>query len=129
MTNQIPILSPYISDADATRILLEHRVKLQWSIGENAHQYMLDHHYKVFVLRTIHTVEDALAMCDKLDAEHKERDWSDHCHKATEIRRWLTEDSFWTKSPERIRSAIAANRRICCGVHEAYSFAIREKRL
>lgn len=113
---KIPGLTPFTSNAEVERILTEHGVKLQSSV--KGKPYAIDYHYRNYVFASIDTLEDALAVLDRLDQE-----CGGKCNKAIEARRWL-EKPFWKYTPERIRSALANNRRICCKAHEAYSFAV-----
>lgn len=118
-------LTPYSSDDEVRLVLTEQGVRLKPSIGGDP--YPVDWHYEMFVLDSINTLEDALAFCDRLDAEcnaHKANKTG--CTKANQIRSWL-HDEKWYRTPERIRAAISANRTVTCWSHARYCFALRKE--
>lgn len=92
--------------------------------------YLKDDHFAKFIYLDIETVEDVEAFLVKLDKDNEEHTkpgpfrWG--CSKARGIRQWLTKD-YWQESPEKLRIAIASNRRICCSCHEVGSFKRRDE--
>lgn len=90
--------------------------------------YVRDDHFAKHVLVEVVTLKDAEAFLAELDRENAEVTsppfrWG--CTKAKLVREYLA-DGFWCQTPDRIRSAIANNRRTCCSCHETGSFATRQ---
>ncbi|APU89104.1 hypothetical protein Rctr85_084 [Virus Rctr85] len=112
-------LTPFSSNEEVERVLTEKGIRLQPSVG--GRPYAVDHHYDLYVLDSIDNLEVALKMLDQLDAEHR----NGRCAKASEARRWL-DLPFWQERPGRTRTALASCRRVCCGTHETYSFAVKK---
>lgn len=80
--------------------------------------YPIDQHWEKYVLTHVHTMADAQAFMKALGGER--------CAKVRSMRYYFkTHAEFWTASPERIRAAIASNRRVGCSCHETGSFAPR----
>jgi len=106
------------SVAEVEAELTRRRIWLQPSVGGKP--YALDDHFSDHAYGDIQSVADAMRLCDELDEE-----CGGYCVKAAQIRDWLAEPSFWTESVERVRVAVAANRRVCCAKHETGSMCRR----
>ena len=90
--------------------------------------YARDADFARHVLVEVGTLEQAEAFLAELDGENTKTTsppfrWG--CTKAKLIREYL-DNPFWCQTPDRIRSAIAHNRRVCCSCHETGSFATRQ---
>jgi len=96
-------------------------------------EYLKDRDFAKFIYLDINSLEDLEAFLVKLDKDNEEHTkpgpfrWG--CSKAKGIRSYLTGNNraFWTGSVERLRLAMAPNRRICCGCHEVGSFKRRDE--
>jgi hypothetical protein len=108
------------SVAEVEQELTERRIGLQPRVGGKP--YAIDRHFAEYAYGDITNLEDALALCARLEAED-----GGYCSKASGIRTWL-EMPFWSEDLERIRLAIANNRRTCCYTHETGSFAKHPRR-
>lgn len=119
MDTQTTELTVRTSVAEVEAELIRRRILLQPRVGGG--QYAVDDHFSKYAYREIGSVEDALRLCDELDEE-----CGGYCVKAARIRSWLDKpESFWTESAERVRVAVAANRRVMCARHETGSMALR----
>lgn len=83
--------------------------------------HAVDDHFSKYAYGEIGSADDALRLCDELDEE-----CGGFCVKACQIRSWLAKP-FWTESAERVRVAVAANRRVCCAQHETGSMCRRSE--
>ena len=92
--------------------------------------YLKDHHFQRFIYVDIETLADVEALLVQLDKDNEDHTnpgpmrWG--CSKAKGIRKYL-ENDFWKESPERLRAALAPNRRIHCSCHEVGSFKRRDQ--
>ncbi len=115
-TNKVLTVRSPVAEVEAE--LTRRRILLQPAVGGSS--YAVDDHFSKYAYDEIESAADALRLCDELDEE-----CGGYCVKACQIRSWLAEPSFWTESAERVRVAVAANRRVCCARHETGSMAIR----
>lgn len=81
-----------------------------------------DYYFAKYIYTDIETLEDVEKFIAQLDADHNEQlCFGTGCIKAKVIREYLKKD-FWKKTPDRLRSMIAYNRRVCCSCHETGSY-------
>lgn len=73
-------------------------------------------------LSQIETLDDAAWFLARLDATPNWWGTLEPCRRATEARRWLQKET-WQSSPDRIRTAIIAQRGIICACHETHCFS------